>query len=201
MELLEWLRRACGFAVEFAGDAEERVAHGFGVETLAVGSPEEAVGGIDRDGLAFLVGAKLVSAREHDFAVEFFDGPVTRDELRREVIEEFRMAGTITHEAEVRDGFDDAFTEVVLPDAVDEDAGREGIGGAGDGFSEFETTAAFGEGFGCGVAQDRHEGAGRFFAEALGHAADLDAFVDGGGIVFDGVGERVLRRERSLQVL
>ena len=136
-------------AVEFSAKSEEGIAHGFEVEAADIGAPEEAILGIDffvvRVGLATF----LVDMGEHDDAVELFDGPIFFDERGGEVVEEFGVGRGFALGAEVIEGGDEAFAEVVHPEAIDEDASGEGIGFGGDGLGEFEATALiFGEGFG-----------------------------------------------------
>jgi len=80
------------------------------------------------------------------------DQPLS-DEAGGEVVEQLGMSGRGRHVAQIVGRGDEAFAEMLLPEAVDEDAGREGVFGIGDGLGEFEAAAAvviFGAFFGIG---------------------------------------------------
>ncbi len=66
-------------------------------------------------------------------------------EATGEVIEKFGVRGGFAEVAEFAGGIDQAATEVVLPDAIDDDASGEGCGVFDDGLCEFQATAAGGE--------------------------------------------------------
>ena len=126
--------------IEGAGEGEDGVAEGVGVEAAAVGAPEEFVFGVfGVGGLPVGVvggeGGELVGAGEDEAADEFFEGPAVGDEVVGEVVEEEGVGGGVASGAEVVDGADKAFTEEVHPDAVDEDAGGEGVLRVGDSSS------------------------------------------------------------------
>ena len=167
--------------VEAAGDGEDGVVHLFEVEAADIGAPEEAVVGV-LDGVGGVVGVGLlVGGAEDDEAVELFDGPAVLHEAGGKVVDQRGVAGRGGLVAEVVGRGDKAFAEVLLPDAVDEDAGGEGVGGAGDVAGEFEAAAALS----IGGAVDRvgredfKEAAGDDVGFVLGFAADEDGEVAG----------------------
>src|SRR4051794_34922184 len=96
------------------------------------------------------------------------------------------MTGQLGLHTEVVDGSDEAFAEMMHPEAVDGDAGRERVVLAGDGLSELETAAAVGEGFAVFTGKDFEESAGDDGAAILGFAADEDWRIADVGSVRDG---------------
>ena len=82
------------------------------------------------------------SLAQNDSADEPFDRPAILDEFRGEAVEQFRMRRRHAHVAEIVGGRDDASTEKMMPDAIDDHSGRQWIVGAGDQFREFTATAA-----------------------------------------------------------
>jgi len=77
--------------------------------------------------------------------VQFFQGPALVHEGGGEVIEEGELHGRRRLNAEVARLVDERFSEVVGPDAVDDDAGGEGIVAAREGLGELKSTTAPGE--------------------------------------------------------
>ena len=118
---------AAYFGVENAGDVEELVADDFGVEAGAGAAGEEAVFGVGLEVDGATGGGLLVGLGEDHFLHEGFDVPAGIDELKGEVVEEFGVAGPHALGAEVLRGFDESGAEELLPEAVDGDAGGEGI--------------------------------------------------------------------------
>src|SRR6185295_13001212 len=75
-----------------------------------------------------------------DEPVQFLERPVgVVDEPIGEPVQEFRVSGCGTHEAEVAGGADEADAEVLLPDAVDDDARGQWVIRAGEPLGEAET--------------------------------------------------------------
>ena len=60
---------------------------------------------------------------------------------RRQMVEQFGMRGPLAQQAEIAGRADDAAAEMVLPDAVDDHAGRQRVVAAGDGPGQFEPSA------------------------------------------------------------
>ena len=135
-------RAAAEFGLEGAGDGEERIVELLEIEAADRGAPKVAIVGILLGVLGVVGGALLVGGAEDDEAVEFFDGPTVFNEAAREVVEEFGVAGWGGHVAEVVGGGDEAGAEVLLPDAVDEDARGHGVFGVGDSEGEREAATA-----------------------------------------------------------
>ena len=65
-----------------------------------------------------------------------------------EPVEEFGMRGFFADATEVVGGFDEASSEVVLPDAVDDAAPGQGVVGMNDPIGECDAAVAFGVMFG-----------------------------------------------------
>jgi hypothetical protein len=102
------------------------------------------------------------------------------------VVEEFGVGGEVAEFAEVVGGGDEAATEDVMPEAVDDDASGEGIGfEIGDVLGEFETAALGGvEGGGVeGVEEAAGDEGGGLFVIATDE--------EGGvlGVGFDDAGD------------
>ena len=117
--------------VELSAGEEDGVADGLGLEAAEGHAPEEAVAGVGRKAgrEGSVVGATglAVGLREDDLAVQAFDPPAAFDEIGGEPVEQFGVAGGFAVGAEVAGGADEASAEMVLPDAVDQDAGRERV--------------------------------------------------------------------------
>jgi hypothetical protein len=136
-------------AVESAGEGEDRVADGLGFEAADGHVVEELVLGVERPGVVVGTAGHAVGAGEDHEAVQVLDRPAASDELGGEVVEELGVGRGLAHRAEVVGGADEAFAEVVLPDAVDHDAGEEGVArGVGHAAGEVEAAAACGR---CGL--------------------------------------------------
>ena len=96
-----------------------------------------------------------------------FDRPAGADELVGQVVEQFGVARPFAEFAEVARRADDAFAEMVLPDAVDHDAGRQRVVRPRQPFGQLQAAAARRDrllvrrrpGFpGSGAARDRPGG-------------------------------------------
>ena len=74
--------------------------------------------------------------------MEILDRPTAFDEAGGEVVEEFGVSGRGGHVAEVVGGGDEPGAEVLLPDAIHEDAGGHGVLRIDDGEGELEAAAA-----------------------------------------------------------
>ena len=70
---------------------------------------------------------EAIGPARHDRPDEPLDRPAVADEPRGQVVEQFRVRGRVARRAEVVDAPHQARAEEVLPDPVDEDAGRERV--------------------------------------------------------------------------
>lgn len=108
--------------------------------------------------------------------MEAFETPAVVHEVGGEPVEEFGVGGRVAETAEVAGGGGEALTEVLLPNAVDEDAGGQGVLAGGDPAGEGGAAAgAVREGSdfgGCGGEDD---------GEAWGDGAVAFASGDEGG--------------------
>ena len=152
LALLELDGRAAQGGVQFAAHGEEGIAHGLEFQALDIGAPQEAVLGVQFGVTGIVLAALLINAGKHDEAVEFFDGPTVLHEAGGQVIEQFGMARRVGLVAEIVRGGDKALAEMMHPDAVDQDAGGEGVVGVDDGLGQLEAAAAMRKGGGLGPA-------------------------------------------------
>ena len=83
----------------------------------------------------------LVGGRRHDQSMQLLDRPVVVHEPVRQPIEQFWVRGPGAHRAKVVGRRHDPFAEMLLPDSVDDDAGRERVFWAGDPFGERQAAA------------------------------------------------------------
>ena len=118
--------------------------------------------------------------------MEFFQRPAVLDEGRGEPIEQLRVRGLVADHAEIARRARERLAEVVLPDAVHEDARGERIGGIGDGVGELAATAACAEKRGIFARKNLEKTARRRFAMPAQIAANSDRQIHA-----PGVGERV----------
>src|SRR6266480_139798 len=75
--------------------------------------------------------------------MQLLDAAAVSQEIAGEPVEQFRVRRAITVEAEVVRRTDKASAEMIVPDAVDQDASRERIVRAGDPLGELEAALAF----------------------------------------------------------
>ena len=165
---------------EQAAGGEGDVAHDFGVEAEAGLAGEEVVAGVFFAEVGAVGGALAVGAGGDDEAVDVFEAPVFGEEFGGEPVEEFGVGGGGALHAEVVFGFDEAASEVLLPDAVDDDACGEGVFRADDPFGEIEAVGLKGGGL------EGVEDAGGAGSDFVGGAGEV-AFDEDGG--FAGFGE------------
>ena len=119
--------------IELAAGGQHGVANLLGIEPPDGSFPEQAVLGIEslagsEVALAALSGL-TIGRGSQDQPMQRLDVPAARDEFRRQPVEQLGMAGCLAHAAEVARRAGQAPPEMVLPDPVDDDAGREGIVG------------------------------------------------------------------------
>jgi hypothetical protein len=114
--------------VELATDGKNAVTEIFGVEAARGEAPEEAIFGIGGEGRGTRAAALLVGGAEHHLFVQGFEAPVVADEFLSEEVEEFGVGRAFALETEIAGGIDEAAAEVMVPEAVDDDAGEEVAG-------------------------------------------------------------------------
>ena len=110
-----------------------RVAELFAFQPLPADVPEQIVGGVGGHAAALAAevgideGRLAIGGREDHQPLNRFQMPAIGDELGGEPIEQFGMRRVAAHRAEIVRRGDDALAEVILPEAIDDDAGRERI--------------------------------------------------------------------------
>ena len=112
---------------ELTGHGQEGVAEFLGAEAARRETPEQAAIAVDGGRLGPVRRALAVGTREQDLEVQRFQPPAVVQQAAREEVEQFGVRRRAAEEAEVARGVDDPGTEVVLPHAVGEDAGREWV--------------------------------------------------------------------------
>ena len=128
--------------VERAGRHEHPVAERLELEAAAGHVPEETVLGVLLGGVGPHGARLLPGGRKHDAALQSLDRPAVGHELGREMIEQFGMARRFAAHAEVARRGHQTRAEVVLPDPIDDHAGRERVLWARDRAGEFQPAAA-----------------------------------------------------------
>ena len=121
--------------LEFAADGEHRVADLLGIEPTARPLPEQSVLGIDPPGVGKI--SRSRSRRRLSVGRRGQDHPMNRlpvaspgpTNSRRQPVEQFGMAGGLAQPAEIAGSANQAASEVILPDPVDDHPGRERVVG------------------------------------------------------------------------
>src|SRR4030095_2461315 len=127
--------------IEFAARGEHGVAQLLEVEALPWKISEEPVLRIcTRDGGRR--GALLIHGGTHHQAVHRLYTPTRLGEFACQPVEQFRMARRLRSRAEIARRAHEPGPEMMLPDAVDHDARREGVIRSNNGLSEFEPSGA-----------------------------------------------------------
>ena len=118
--------------VECARRGEHGIADRLSLQPPPVLPPEETVVGVGRCGI--LAGCRNlpVGAAGHDQPVQVFERSAAIAKHTGEPVEELRVRRLAPHPAEVVGGVDEAASEVVVPDAVDQAPPDQRIGGIGE---------------------------------------------------------------------
>jgi len=87
--------------IDRARDGEQRVSDLFRGQPMAVGAPVQPVARILLEALLRMLAAQLVDRAEHDFAVQLFDRESVVDEPLRQILEQFRIRGTLAVDPEI----------------------------------------------------------------------------------------------------
>ncbi len=74
-----------------------------------------------------------------------FGSPALPDEIVGQKVQQFVLHGTLRLETEITGILHEGFAEVMHPDAIHPDAGRQRIGGRGDGVGKIEPASTAGE--------------------------------------------------------
>ena len=127
--------------IEPARGGEHDIAQGLGVQTAAGMAREEAVFriGFKQGGSTLTV--EPVSAAEHQSANELFNGPTFAHETCGQVVQQLRVGGSFTRDAEVIGRAHESLAKEMLPDAVYKDPGGERVLRAGEPFGQLQTAA------------------------------------------------------------
>ncbi len=164
--------------VEQVRDGEGVIADHFGIHAEAWAAGEKAVGGIAGDFFGGDGGGLAIGGGGDHEPEQVLDIPATGLEFDGEPVEQLLVDGILAHDAEVIDGPDEAGAEDFLPEAVDGDAGGEGVFRGDDPLGE--TEAIGGRTFGHGM-QDGEGAGGDGVAGLVVLAPEQDAG-DGHGI-------------------
>src|ERR1700730_15679747 len=96
--------------------------------------------------------------------MHLLDGPAGFHKAIGEIVEQFWMRRLLSLFAEVARRADDALAEMILPNAVPHDAGRQWMVRPGDPLSQFQPAAALGDGRLLLAGQDDGEAARHYIA-------------------------------------
>src|SRR5438874_6680741 len=107
--------------------------------------------------------------------MQFFDRPAVVHEMNGQIVEKLRMRWRFAASAKVAGRRNQSVAEMPQPDAVDDDAGGEGIVFIGDGLSEFEPAGAVLKWLAIGTGENREKLAGNFITFHRRIAAFEDA--------------------------
>ena len=153
--------RPAHLQIEPSGHGQRRIPDEFALEPLAREPPEHAILGIDLDRVGPVVGRLLVCPRGQHEPVQVLDPPAVLDEIDRQPVEQFGMRRGIAHHAEVARRADQAPSEVVMPDAVDDYASGQRVCRVGQPIRQDAPTTGRVEPFGWfdgrGLRVDRRE--------------------------------------------
>src|SRR6185503_7898098 len=127
--------------------------------------PQQFILRIVTGGFLTMLGRLLVCRRGHDYAVQVLDAPAVLDEFSRKPIQEFRMCGAIALDAEFAGCADDAFAEMIVPDAIDDHTSGQGIRGVSQDFGQRSAPATVVDL--CGFAVQDLQIAGRYLLALL----------------------------------
>jgi hypothetical protein len=131
------------------------------------------------------------------------DRPAALDEAAGQPVEQLRMGGRLSQAPEIARRAHEALPEMVLPEAVDQDARRERMLGGGQPARELQPAAAGGDGRRT-ARKDLGKAPGADLAQARVVAADPEAGVREAGIGRPGdppfPGAEGRRRQRLLQL-
>ena len=141
-EVLE--ARAAHREVELAGDGEHRVIDRFGFELAAVHAPEKGVTRVDLLVGRMAEGGLTIGRARDDQSVELLERLAAVAEIDGQPVEQFGVCGQAAHASEVVWRIAQAAAEVVMPDAVDDDAPGERITVIGDPMREGDAPGTFG---------------------------------------------------------
>ena len=142
--------RAAHGQVEFAGGGQHGIAQHLGLEAARRVAPEVPGLGVDRGGARHEPRSLAVAPGVEDQPMDMLQRPAVIHEFGGEEIEQLRVRGPGAVEAEVARRVHEAGPEMVMPEAVDDDAGgqRMFLGGdpAGEGFAALGLGGVGGQG-------------------------------------------------------
>ena len=113
--------------VQSTGDGQDAVADHLGIHSLQRHPPQQTVLGIDRLGCRTNRRDLLVGRGVHHHAVQLLDAPFFFDQRAGQPVQQFWMRRPGPGVAKIRERLDQAAPEVVEPDPVDHDAGRQRV--------------------------------------------------------------------------
>ena len=146
--------------IDLARKREQRIADGLGVESASAEAPDESVFRVREVGFLVVLAGLLVRARQHDSPMQGLDRPTVGDEPGGKPIEQVGVARRPALLAEVVGRGDQTSAEVMLPDAIDHHARKQGVFRVGHPVGQLAAAALFGFGRECLPAQDLQEALG-----------------------------------------
>src|SRR5207253_64518 len=115
--------------IEFAADREQCIANDLGRQAARRVPPDELVVAIEPAARWLFGRALLIDGAGENELMHRLEAPAVGDKLACQVIKQLRMGRSFTAHAEVAWRSDEAATEMMLPEPIDDDA-RQQIAGA-----------------------------------------------------------------------
>ena len=121
--------RPAALRIEPPARGEHRIAQLFRAQPAARETPKQFVFRVLLHGVARRLGdvILLIGAAEQDQPVQRLHPESALDKLIGQPVEQFRMAGTASHPAEIVGGRDNTGSEVILPDPIHHHSRSQGI--------------------------------------------------------------------------
>ncbi|HEX4130710.1 MAG TPA: hypothetical protein VHZ24_11760 [Pirellulales bacterium] len=106
--------------IELAADQQQGVMQFLGLEPAPWHGCQQTIARINQQGLGTGRAGHLVSARQHEQAVQSFERPAFGDAPRRQPIQQLRVRGYLAARAEVVARRDNPCAEMPLPEPIDQ---------------------------------------------------------------------------------
>ena len=132
--------------------------------------------------------------------MQLLERPAGGDELRGEMIQQFGMRRAFAEQSEVARCSDEAPSEMMLPNSIDQHASGQRIRGIGNRFRQLQTSAPFAERGRFGRAEDRQEASRNLVPQVLVIATDMHLQVRR-RVLGETVRDRILCSQSLLELL
>ena len=106
------------FQVQLSADGQDGVADFLGFQSPAIHSPQKLVVSINRFCIGVALRSLTIRGTGDDQTMQILERLTILQEVARQPVEQFRMAGLLAHAAEVVRRIHNRATEVILPDSI-----------------------------------------------------------------------------------